>query len=488
MGSRETMTEFLQQNDSQQSGQGISPVCRARLDALLDADSFVQLDAHVKSRGIGSGFEREAIEGDGVVTGYGTVDGRLVYVAVQDPTVHGGSLGQVHAAKISKAISFAASARAPFVGVYDSGGSRIEEGIAALEGLGDVIGALHDASGEVPLIAAVVGPCAGGLAMAAAASDFVLMSEDKGAIFMNGPMVIAATEGNSVDVAAIGGAGVHSVSTGLAAITAADEQGVMDKLKVLLAYLPDSSEGFAFAADAYDDPNRTEARLDEIAASLDDGYDMSEVLNLVVDTESFLPLAAAFAPEMITGLGMLGGITVGIIANNGKRLDAKMNRKAERFVQFCERFNIPLISFVDAAGFAIGSAHEAGDLVDSAAALTRTFFDCTVPRISVIVGDAYGTAYLALNSRSTGADLVYAWPTAEIAVTSSDTAAHILYRKDIAAAADPATARKEFSSRYAREVAAPSVAASYGHVDEIIKPSATRPRLVSALDMLIAAY
>lgn len=488
MGSRERMTEFLHKNDPQQPGQGVSPVCRGRLDALLDADSFVQLDTHVLSRGIAFGFERDKVAGDGVVTGYGTVDGRLVYVAVQDPTVHGGSLGQAHAAKIGKAISLAVAARAPFIGVYDSGGSRIEEGVAALEGLGDVLSALNAASGEIPLIAAIVGPCAGGLAMSAAISDFVVMSEKGGALFMNGPMVVSATEGKNVDVAAVGGAKVHAASTGLASFVAPDEKGAMEQIKHLLAYLPDSNEGFAFAADAHDDPNRTDARLDEIAATLDEGYSMDEIVRLVVDESSFLPIAEAYAPGMLTGLALAGGITVGVVANAMPRLDAKMNRKAERFVKFCERFNIPLVTFTDAEGFAIGMAHEAGDLVDSAAALTRAYFDCTVPRISIVVGKAYGSTYLMQNSRSTGADLVYAWPTAEIAVTSADTAAHIIYRKDIAAAADPASARHDFATRYADEVAAPVVAASLGHVDEIIQPAATRPRLVSALDMLIAAY
>ncbi len=482
------MTEFLQKHDPNPAGQVIGPVCRSRIDALLDADSFVQLDTHVLSRGISFGFEREKVAGDGVVTGYGTIDGRLAYVAVQDPSVHGGSLGRAHAAKIAKAVSLAVAARAPFIGVYDSGGSRIEEGIAALEGLGEVLAALSDASGEIPLLAAIVGPCAGGLAMAAALSDFVVMSEKGGALFMNGPMVVAATEGRNVDVAAIGGAAVHAASTGLASFTAPDEAGAMEQLKNLLAYLPDSSEGFAFAADASDDPNRTEARLDEIAASLDDGGSMAEIVRLVVDADTFLPAAQAYAPGMLTGLALLGGITVGIIANESRRLSAAMNRKAERFVRFCSRFNIPLISFTDAEGFAIGMAHEAGDLIASSAALMQACLECPVPRISIIVGKAYGSAYLMQNSRSTGADLVYAWPTAEIAVTGSDTAAHIIYRKDIAASADPASARQAFVERYATEVAAPAVAASLGHVDEIIQPSATRPRLVSALDMLIAAY
>lgn len=488
MGSKEKMTDYLVKRDSLKSDQSANTVCRDRIKSLLDPDSFVELDSLVLSRGLSFGFEREKVAGDGVVTGYGTIDGRLVYVAAQDPAVHGGSLGQMHAAKISKAISLAAAARAPFVGLYDSGGSRIEEGIVALEGLGDVLAALNSVSGEIPLIAAVLGPCAGGLSLAAASSDFVLMSEKGSALFMNGPMVVSAVEGKSVDVAAIGGAGVHAKKTGLASFVSPDEAAVLEQVKTLLSYLPDSSEGFAFAADASDDPNRTESRLDEIAMNLDAGCNMDEIVRLVVDQDTFMPVSASFAPGMMTGLALMGGITVGIVANAERRMDAAMARKAERFVTFCDRFSIPLITFTDAEGFAIGLAQESSDLIASTASLMQAFLNTAVPRIGIVVGKAFGTAYLLMNSRSTGADLVYAWPTAEIAVMGSDSAAHIVYRKEIAASADPATARSEFAARYADEIAAPSVAASLGHVDEIIQPSATRPRLISALDMLIAAY
>ena len=488
MGSREKMTDYLLKRESLKSDQSANTVCRDRIRSLLDEDSFVELDSLVLSRGLSFGFEREKVAGDGVVTGYGTIDGRLVYVAAQDPAVHGGSLGQMHAAKISKAISLAASAKAPFIGLYDSGGSRIEEGIVALEGLGDVLASLNSVSGEIPLIAAVMGPCAGGLALAAAASDFVLMSEKGSAIFMNGPMVVSAVEGKSVDVAGIGGSKVHAVKTGLASFVSPDEKALLDQVKTLLAYLPDSSEGFAFAADATDDPNRTESRLDEIAVSLDNGCNMNEIISLVVDQGTFLPVSSAYAPGMITGLALMGGITVGVIGNADRRMDSAMARKAERFVAFCDRFSIPLITFTDAEGFAIGIVHESGDLIASTASLMQAFLNTSVPRIGIVVGKAFGTAYLLMNSKSTGADLVYAWPTAEIAVMGSDAAAHIVYRKEIAASDDPSAARRAFADKYADEIASPTIAASLGHIDEVIQPSATRPRLISALDMLIAAY
>lgn len=488
MGSREKMTGFIEKRTSLAAAHPNTGLCRDRISQLLDSESFVELDSLVESRGLNFGFSRPPVSGDGVVTGYGTIDGRLVYLAAQDPAVYGGSIGEMHAAKICKSIQLALTAQVPFIGLYDTGGARIEEGIIGLESLGSLLAALDSAAGEIPLIAAVFGPCAGGAAFAAAISDFVLMNEKGSGIFMNGPMVTTAVEGKSIEPGEIGGARIHAEQTGLASITAADESGMIAKIRELLTYLPDCAIGFTTSGLTPDDPNRTSERLDEIASGLDSGYEIREIIRETFDTSSFLEISAGFAPGMVTGLARLDGNVVGVLANNAARLDAEQARKAVRQINMCERFAIPLITLTDAEGYVIGVEAERNGLVQSGAELLQAVLRLSVPRISVIIGKAIGTAYLTLSSKSCGADLVYAWPTAEIAVVNPDTAAHIIYRKEIAAAANPAAARNDFVQRYIDEVASPDIAASLGSVDEVIRPSATRPRLVSALEMLTNAY
>ena len=488
MGSQEKMTGYVAKRSSMAAARTGTDTCRRRIGQLLDQESFVELESLVTARGLTFGPSRPKVDGDGVVTGYGTIDGRLVYIAAQDPDVYGGSMGQMHAGKIARALQLACEAQVPFIGLYDTGGARIEEGILGLEGLGILLAAIDDASCQIPLIAAVFGPCAGGAAFAAANSDFVLMAEKGSGVFMNGPMVVSAAENKTISAADIGGASVHATRTGLAMLTAEDENGLVAAIHRLLPYVPDSSAGFLQPSADLDDPNRTDARLDEIAAALDDGYDMREAIGHIVDTGSFLELSAAYASGLVTGLARLGGTTIGIIANAEPHLDLAMTRKAIKIASLCQGLNLPLISLVDAEGFAISLAEEQGGLVQGGADLMQTMLQMTVPRISVMIGKAIGTAYLLFGGKSCGADLVYAWPTAEIAVVNSDTAAHIIYRKEIAAADDPITARKDFVRQYADDIASPYIAASLGHVDEVILPSATRPRLISALDMLTTAY
>ncbi|MEA4888446.1 MAG: carboxyl transferase domain-containing protein [Clostridiaceae bacterium] len=488
MGSREKMTGYMEKRASLDVVHAAADVCRRRIGQLLDPQSFVELDSLVEARGLTFGFNRPKVAGDGVVTGYGTLNGRMVYLAAQDPSVYGGSIGQMHAEKIAKAVQLACEAQVPFIGLYDTGGARIEEGVLGLEGLGCLLSALDDASGQIPLIAAVFGPCAGGAAFAAAASDFVLMSEKGSGLFMNGPMVVSAAENKTLDAAAVGGARIHAEKTGLAALTAPDEDSLIALVRQLMPFLPDSGEGFLGCESPDDDPNRTETRLDELAANLDQGYDMREVINLVVDSSGFLELFPSFAVGMVTGLAKLDGITVGVLAQAEPRITADMAGKAAKLVGLCDRLNLPLITFTDAEGYAIGLAQEQGGLIQAGADLMKAMLRLETAHVGVIIGKAIGTAYLTFNSKNCGADLVYAWPTAEIAVVGPDTAAHIIYRKEIAASADPITARTEFASRYADEVASPYVAASLGHVDEVIQPSATRPRLISALEMLTTAY
>ncbi|HBP38028.1 MAG TPA: methylmalonyl-CoA carboxyltransferase [Clostridiales bacterium] len=484
MGSREKMAEYSAKRASQDAGRPADDVCRGRVRQLLDPDSFVELDSFVAARGLKFGPARPSVAGDGAVTGYGTIDGRQVFVAAQDPAVYGGSIGQMHAEKIGKAIQLAAEAQVPFIGLYDTGGARIEEGIVGLEGLGNLLAVLDSASGVIPLLAAVFGPCAGGAAFVAANSDFILMSEKGSGLFMNGPMVVSGIENRALDPADIGGARVHARETGLASLVAPDETALIAQIRSLLAYLPDSGEGFIYTGQSDDDPNRTSDRLDVIASNLDNGYDMREVIREVFDENSFLELTADYAVGLITGLARLNGQTVGVLANAAPRLDSAMAGKAVRLIGLCDRFTLPLISLVDAEGYAIGLAQEKGGLIQAGAGLMQATLRLQTARIGVIVGKATGTAYLSLAGKNCGTDMLYAWPTAEIAVVNADTAAHIIYRRDIAAAADPAAARQDFVRRYADEIASPYVAASLGHVDEVIRPAATRPRLISALEML----
>ena len=488
MGSREKMTGYIEKRASLDAGHDGTDVCRLRIRQLLDPQSFVELDSLVEARGLSFGFERPKVAGDGVVTGYGTLDGRLVYLAAQDPAVYGGSIGQAHADKMVKVIQMACDARVPFIGLYDTGGARIEEGIVGLEGLGSLLAALDDASGQIPLVSAVFGPCAGGAAFAAASSDIVLISEKGAGLYMNGPMVVSATENKNLEPGDIGGAAVHAAKTGIASLTAPDEAGLISLIRQVLPYLPDSGDGFFVPDDCADDPNRTDVRLDEIAAGLDNGYDMREVIRLVFDAGSFLELSPGYAPGMITGFARLDGVHVAVLAQDTPRLNRSMSGKAIRLARLCSRLNLPLITLTDCEGFEISLAEEHGGLVRVGADLMRAFLQLDVPRLAVIVGKAIGTAYLIFGSKSSGANLVYAWPTAEIAVVNADTAAHVIYRKEIAASEDPITARTGFVQRYADEIASPYVAASLGHVDEVIQPSATRPRLISALEMLTSAY
>lgn len=486
MGSREKMTDYLRKRDSLQDLRLQADPGR-RLAGLLDPDSFVELDSLVQSAGSGQGFDRPAVAGDGVITGYGTISSRLVYVAAQDPGVYGGAMGRRHAGKISKAIQLARVAGVPFIGLYETGGVRLEEGLAGLEAVGQVLASLEAASGEIPLLAAVYGPCAGSAAFAAAASDFVVMTAQKAGIFVNGPGVIAAVENKTIEPAAIGGAAVHARQTGLASFVEADEMAVAARLRNILDYLPDTSGGFHFGASSLDDPNRCEPVLDEIAASLDDGYAVRDVIHAIVDQGSFLETSADYAAALVTGLARLDGQVIGLLATTGVRLDNDMAAKAARLTDLCARLALPLITLADTPGFVISSEQEQNGLALAGAALLRTGLQTSALRLCVVIGKLYGPAYLALASKSTGTSLVYAWPTAELAAVPADTAAHILYRREIASAADPAAARLAFVERYATEVAGPYAAAADGLIDEIIQPAATRPRLISALMMLTAA-
>lgn len=457
-------------------------LCYSRINSLLDEGSFVELSSLVKPRGLSDLFDRPPVDGDGVVTGYGTVDGKLIYIASSDPDVYGGSLGQMHARKISLALAGAVEAEVPFVMLIDSGGARIEEGILALEGLSELLSELSFASEVIPVINAILGPCAGGSAIAAALGHFNFMTKENSRVFMNGPMVTAAKEGKEIDTKEIGGFEVHSQTTGFTSFVSEDEKSCMDDIKNLITYFPDS-DGYFFDENN-DDPNRTEIRLDDIASSITDEYSMEEIISLVFDNNSVLEVSKDYCKTAITSLAKMDGFPVGVIATGEKRLSAKSARKLADFVDTCSLLQLPLVSFVDCEGFAIGLEHEHSNIIQEVARLFRQIEAYPGPKIAIIVGKAVGTAYLTLAGKNSGFDFVYAWPTAQISVVNSDTAANILYKSEIAQADDVISSRQDFTNKYEREVADPKTAAAFGYVDEIIYPSSTRPRLASAFQIL----
>ncbi|MBP1757522.1 MAG: AccA [Firmicutes bacterium] len=484
MGSHERMSQFsILQADQQ--GRLADSLAYGRLNALLDPDSYVSIDALVQSDVTGSGFARAPVVGDGVLTGYGTIDGRLVYLAAQDPAVYGGSIGVRHAAKITKTIDLALAAGAPFIGLYETGGVRIEEGLSALEAVSELLAHLTAASGEIPLISAVYGSCAGSASFLASAGDVLLMEKTKASLTVNGPGVIAAIENNALTPQAIGGAMVHAKS-GLATFVEPDEASMAKRIRQVLDYLPDTADGFLMTENGEDDPNRCEPGLDTMADGLDQGVDVRQMVDLIVDQGSFLELQSAYAPGLLSGLARLDGRVTGILACSGSRISAAMADKAVFLTDLCDRFAIPLVTLLDSEGFDLGSAAEQNGLALAGTHLFKASRFSRSPRLAVITGKAFGPAYLSLASKGSGADLVLAWPTAEISALAPDTAAHILYRAEIAAAANPQASRQEWVEHYATQIASPYAAAAKGLVDEIIRPSATRPRLISALTMLDA--
>lgn len=491
LGSSEKMAAFLEKSAAEQDSMISDKKCYSRLLTLFDPDSFVCLDNKVVSRPHSAVFDRPPVEGDGVVTGYGTIGGRLVFAASQDPEVYGGSIGRAHAMKIVKVIEMALSAGAPFAAIYSSGGARIEEGVLALEGLGAILSALSGAKGRIPLISAIMGPCPGGIALAAANSDFILFCEGAG-MYMNSPVLTASKSGGAVQASEIGTPVSHQKETGLASFVLADEETCLLKIREILDYVPVNSGdslGFSREAVLLDDPNRVSGRLNDIASGIDaEGIRIRDVIAEVSDMQAFLEIWDGYGTDMVTAFAKLDGISVGIVANAAQRMTEAGARKAARFVRFCTAFMIPLITFTDAEGFAVGTEIEKSGILEAAGDLVCAFAESDIPRVGILVGKAIGTAYLAMNSKMLGADMVFAWPTAQVAVMSADTAANILFRREIASSEDPAAARDAKVKAYREEISDPEVAAGYGQVDEIILPSATRPRIISALDILLSAY
>jgi propionyl-CoA carboxylase beta chain len=462
---------------------------RERIALLLDAGSFVEVDKFKTHRCTEFGMSEQKVLGDGVVTGYGTVGGRQVFVFAQDFTVFGGSLSGAFAEKICKVMDLALEVGAPVVGLYDSGGARIQEGVVALAGYADIFLRNTLASGVVPQISVILGPCAGGAAYSPAITDFTFMVKETSYLFINGPDVLREVTGEQVSREDLGGAKVHATRSGLAHFAHDSEEGALRAVRELLSFLPSSNREEPPARPAADEPDRGDEALRAIVpAAPDQPYDMREVVRAVVDDRHFFEVAEQFAPNLLAGLARLGGRTVGVVANQpaveGGVLDADAATKAARLVRFCDAFNIPLVTFVDAPGFKPGTAQEWGGLAKHGAKLLYAFAAATVPKVTVITRRAYGAAYAVMASKHLRADVNLAWPTAEIAVMSPEGAVGIVARRELEAARDPVVERARLAQQYRDEYANPYRAAALGYVDEVVKPEDTRARLIRALEML----
>jgi len=462
---------------------------RERINLLLDEGSFVEIDAFVKHRCTNFEMEKVEAEADGVVTGYGTVDGRLIFVYAQDFTVLGGSLGEMHAAKICKVQDMAIKMGAPIVGFNDSGGARIQEGVDALSGYGNIFYRNTLASGVVPQISVIVGPCAGGAVYSPALTDFIFMVENTGMMFITGPQVIKSVNGEEVSQEELGGAVTHNKISGVAHFIDSNEEDCIQRIKRLLSYLPSNNLEEPPIIEADDNINRVEERLNEIIPeNPNKSYDMKEIINILADKGEFFEVQPYYAQNMITGYIRLNGMTVGVIGNQPKVLagciDVNASDKAGRFIRTCDAFNIPLLNLVDVPGFLPGTEQEYGGIIRHGAKMLYAYSEATVPKVTLIIRKAYGGAYLAMCSKDLGADQVFAWPNAEIAVMGPEGAANIIFKKEIEGSEDPVEFRKEKIAEYKDTVNNPYIAASRGYVDDVIVPSTTRPRLISAFDML----
>jgi acetyl-CoA carboxylase carboxyltransferase component len=462
---------------------------RERIDLLLDKGSFREIDAFVLHRETNFDMMENRILGDSVVTGWGTIDGRLVYVFSQDFTVFGGSLSQVHAEKVCKIMDMVMRNGAPVIGINDSGGARIQEGVVSLGGYADIFLRNTLASGVVPQISAIMGPCAGGAVYSPALTDFIFMVKNTSHMFITGPDVVKTVTGEDVTFEELGGAMTHNQTSGVAHMAANSEADCLYLIREMFSYLPSNNmEDPPFTPDK-DDPLRTEAALDSlIPDNPNKPYDIKDAIHMIVDNGDFYEIHEHFAQNIVVGFARLGGYSVGIVANQpmvlAGVLDIDASEKAGRFVRFCDCFNIPLIVFEDVPGFLPGIDQEHGGIIRHGAKLLYAFCEATVPKITVVTRKAYGGAYCVMNSKHIRADLNLAWPTAEIAVMGPDGAVNIIFRRELAEADNPDTRKTELVEDYRERFANPYAAARRGYIDDVIEPSQTRPRLINALNML----
>jgi propionyl-CoA carboxylase beta chain len=458
---------------------------RERIELLLDKNSFEEFDMFVEHRSTDFGMEKVKIPGDGVVTGWGTVNGRTVFVFAKDFTVFGGSLSEAHAQKITKIQDMALKMRAPIVGLFDAGGARIQEGVAALGGYGEVFKRNVIASGVIPQISVIMGPCAGGDVYSPAMTDFIFMVRDRSYMFVTGPDVVKTVTNETVTSEELGGAKIHTTKSSVADGAYDNDVEALLQVRRLIDFLPANNMEGVPEIPSFDDPNRVDESLDTLVPdNPNKPYDMKELILKVVDESDFFEIQEAFARNMITGFGRIEGRTVGIVANQpmvlAGVLDSDASRKAARFVRFCDAFNIPIVTFEDVPGFLPGTAQEYGGLIKHGAKLLFAYSEATVPLVTVITRKAFGGAYDVMASKHIGGDVNYAWPTAQIAVMGAKGAVEIIFRGDIGDQEKIAARTKEYEDRFM----SPFVAAERGYIDEVIMPHSTRRRIARALAML----
>ncbi len=460
-----------------------------RIELLLDDGTFVELDRYRVHRSNNFGLEENKPLGDGVITGYGEVNGRKVCVFSQDFTVFGGSLGEIYAQKICKVMDLAISTGCPVIGINDSGGARIQEGVVSLAGYADIFHRNVTASGVIPQISVVMGPCAGGAVYSPAITDFIFMVEETSHMFITGPDVIKGVTGEEVTQEDLGGAATHNTTSGVAHFSAPDEESCLEDVRYLLSFLPENNLESSPRFEALDDPERMEGDLASlIPDSNNRPYDIREAVRLVVDDGDFFEVMEGWAQNLVVGFARLDGQAIGVVGNQpivlAGTLDIDASTKGARFVRFCDAFNIPLLTFVDVPGFMPGTDQEWGGIIRHGAKLLYAFSEATVPKMTVITRKAYGGAYDVMCSKHIGADVNVAWPTGEIAVMGASAAVGIIFRREIAEAEDPEERRGELISGYEEQFNNPMVAAEMGYLDDVIDPRETRPYLIKALSMI----
>lgn len=465
---------------------------RERIELLLDPGTFREIDAFVvhRERNFGMDAEDKQFLGDSVVTGWGTINGKLTYIFSQDFTVVGGSLSEAHAKKIVKIMEMAMKSGAPVIGLNDSGGARIQEGVVSLGGYADIFLQNTLASGVIPQISVIMGPCAGGAVYSPALTDFIIMVKNTSYMFVTGPDVVKAVTQEDVTKEELGGASTHAAISGVSHLTAENETDAMYIVQELLSFMPQNNMEDPGFHPTVDDPLRMTAALDDIIPdNPNKPYDMLEIIRLVVDEGHFFEIQPDYAQNIIVGFARLGGHSVGIVANQpavlAGVLDIDASEKAARFIRFCDSFNIPVVSFVDVPGFMPGVKQEHGGIIRAGAKLLYAYCECTVPKLTVITRKAYGGAYDVMSSKHIRGDLNLAWPTAEIAVMGPDGAVNIIFRRELSEADDPIAKKAELVEEYRKRFANPYIAAQHGFIDDIIQPRETRPRLINALEAFI---
>ena len=494
----EKLKQFYERNSTAESGGGVDKIdsqhskgkltARERLNLLLDSNSFVELDRFVTHRSDDPELKR--YYGDGIITGFGTVNGRQVFVYVYDFTVLGGSLGEMAGKKVSKVMKHALKVGCPIIGILDSGGARIQEGVSSLDSYGDIFLQNTLASGVIPQITASIGPCAGGAVYSPAMTDFVIMVENVGQMFVTGPEVVKQVLSQDVTFEELGGAKTHATKSGVAHFIANDEMDCMDKIKTLLSYLPQNNKEEPFKLDVdIDDASRLSQNIINILPENPyHPYDIKEIIKLVVDDGKFFEVHELFAENIVVGFARMNGYSIGIVANQplflAGALDINSSVKAARFVRFCDSFNIPIITFVDTPGYLPGSDQEHNGIIRHGSKLLSAYCEATVPKITCIIGKAYGGAYIAMGSKNLGTDINYAWPSAEIAVLGPEAAVTILHRKSLKNSPDAIEIKKNLAKEYRNKFANPYIAAERGTIDLVIDPMETRPMIINALEML----